>query len=54
MPVGGDGFSRYVLLEVHYNNPNKRSGKNVSQCWGSISMADLVICFTARHCVITA
>ncbi|GFR94142.1 tyramine beta hydroxylase [Elysia marginata] len=26
VPVGGNGFSRYVLLEIHYNNPNKRSG----------------------------
>ncbi|KAK3791493.1 hypothetical protein RRG08_055517 [Elysia crispata] len=26
VPVGGSGFSRYVLLEIHYNNPYKKSG----------------------------
>ena len=26
MAVGGSGFNPYVMLEVHYNNPSKRSG----------------------------
>lgn len=29
-PLGGHNYSRYVLLEVHYNNPDKKSGKNLS------------------------
>nr|AZK16218.1 tyramine beta-hydroxylase [Lymnaea stagnalis] len=27
VPVGGQGFSRFALLEVHYNNPQKKSGR---------------------------
>nr|WDE40212.1 dopamine beta hydroxylase-like protein [Schizocardium californicum] len=26
VPLGGPGFSRYVVLEVHYNNPDLREG----------------------------
>ncbi|RUS80448.1 hypothetical protein EGW08_011817 [Elysia chlorotica] len=26
VPVGGGGVSRYVLLEIHYNNPHKKPG----------------------------
>lgn len=25
-PIGGDDYSSYVLLEVHYNNPSKIAG----------------------------
>jgi len=25
-PLGGHGFSRYIMLEVHYNNPDKVRG----------------------------
>jgi len=25
-PLGGEGFSRYVMLEVHYNNPEHKAG----------------------------
>jgi len=25
-PIGGADFSRYVMLEVHYNNPDKITG----------------------------
>ncbi|CAG0879812.1 unnamed protein product [Darwinula stevensoni] len=27
LPIGGADFNRYVMLEVHYNNPDKISGK---------------------------
>ena len=26
IPIGGPGFSRYVMLEVHYNNPELIAG----------------------------
>lgn len=26
LPIGGANFSRYVMLEIHYNNPEKRFG----------------------------
>ncbi|XP_035207387.1 dopamine beta-hydroxylase-like [Stegodyphus dumicola] len=26
LPIGGPGFSRYVMLEVHYNNPELKEG----------------------------
>ncbi|UYV66179.1 DBH, partial [Cordylochernes scorpioides] len=26
LPIGGPDFSRYVMLEVHYNNPDHRAG----------------------------
>jgi len=26
LPIGGSGYNPYVMLEVHYNNPEKRSG----------------------------
>lgn len=25
-PLGGPDYSRYVLLEVHYNNPDNKAG----------------------------
>jgi dopamine beta-monooxygenase len=27
IPIGGPNYSRYVMLEVHYNNPQMRKGK---------------------------
>ena len=27
LSIGGDSFNRYVMLEVHYNNPELKSGK---------------------------
>lgn len=24
--IGGPGFSRYIMLEVHYNNPEHKKG----------------------------
>lgn len=27
LPVGGSDFNGYVMLEVHYNNPELRKGK---------------------------
>jgi len=29
VPVGGPRFSRYVMLEVHYNNPDRIAGKQL-------------------------
>jgi hypothetical protein len=29
-PLGGADFSRYVLLEIHYNNPDKIAGENIT------------------------
>ncbi|XP_058796937.1 tyramine beta-hydroxylase [Phymastichus coffea] len=26
LPIGGEGFNRHVMLEVHYNNPELRAG----------------------------
>lgn len=26
LPIGGSKFSRYVMLEVHYNNPELKEG----------------------------
>lgn len=26
LPIGGPKFSRYVMLEVHYNNPELKEG----------------------------
>lgn len=26
LPIGGDNFNPYVMLEVHYNNPELESG----------------------------
>lgn len=27
LPIGGENFNRHVMLEVHYNNPELRSGR---------------------------
>ncbi len=34
-PIGGEGFSQYVMLEVHYNNPDKLAGKE----WDNLLIA---------------
>lgn len=26
LPIGGKNFSLYVMLEIHYNNPELRAG----------------------------
>jgi dopamine beta-monooxygenase len=26
LPIGGPDFNPYIMLEVHYNNPEKRTG----------------------------
>ena len=26
-PIGGEGKSEYVILEIHYDNPNEDSGE---------------------------
>ena len=26
-PFGGEGFPEYLVMELHYDNPNMRSGK---------------------------
>jgi dopamine beta-monooxygenase len=26
LPVGGPDFNPYVMLEIHYNNPERRTG----------------------------
>lgn len=26
LPIGGPGFNRHVMLEIHYNNPELRAG----------------------------
>ena len=32
IPIGGEDFSRYVMLEVHYNNPDKIASK-INTSW---------------------
>jgi hypothetical protein len=27
IPIGGKSFSRYVMVQVHYNNPERKAGK---------------------------
>lgn len=31
MPIGGPEFNPYIMLEVHYNNPENKSGKGANQ-----------------------
>ena len=26
LPIGGSGFNRFIMLEVHYNNPELQAG----------------------------
>jgi hypothetical protein len=28
LPVGGEEFNQYAMLEVHYNNPERRNGNS--------------------------
>ena len=32
-PIGGDDFPRYVMLEVHFNNPEKIAGTPSTTLW---------------------
>lgn len=29
LPIGGKDFNPYVMLEIHYNNPEKRGGNKL-------------------------
>lgn len=29
LPLGGEKFNPYVMLEIHYNNPEHRAGKKI-------------------------
>lgn len=46
MPIGGDNFNPFIMLEVHYNNPSRKSGNqliiNIFSAFHTLHIIDFI------------
>lgn len=52
MPIGGPEFNSYIMLEVHYNNPGLRKGKNFTFFFLFCKMIVFVVYFIKKYRVL--